>query len=64
MLDELDSIVADHGGRVFLAKDGRLSAPMFARMYPGIDQFQTIRERVDPTGKFSSDMARRIGLVS
>ena len=64
MLDELDSIVADHGGRVFLAKDGRLSAPMFARMYSGIDHFQTIRDRVDPTGKFSSDMARRIGLVS
>ncbi len=64
MLDELDQIVAEHGGRVFLAKDGRLSSAAFARMYPGIDHFREVRERVDPTGRFCSDMARRIGLVT
>ena len=64
MFDEFDRIVADHGGRVFLAKDGRLSAEAFSRMYPNIGRFREVRDRVDPNGRFCSDMARRIGLVN
>jgi decaprenylphospho-beta-D-ribofuranose 2-oxidase len=63
LLDEIDEVVANAGGRVFLAKDGRLSATMFARMYSNLAEWQRIRASIDPHGKFGSDMARRIRLV-
>jgi decaprenylphospho-beta-D-ribofuranose 2-oxidase len=64
LLDELDSMVMHAGGRVFLAKDGRLSAAMFARMYSQLEQWKVVRRSIDPRGRFQSDMARRLGLVT
>jgi len=57
---ELESIVRDHGGRVYLAKDSLLSAAGFAAMYPELGSFREILHRVDPEGRFQSDMARRL----
>jgi hypothetical protein len=31
-------------------------------MYPRLDQFNTVRARVDPTGLLRSDLARRLAL--
>ena len=50
------------GGRVYLAKDSRLSAAMFRGMYPRLDDFLSVRREVDPTGIFNSDLARRLEL--
>ncbi|MFK2904147.1 FAD-binding oxidoreductase [Dyella ginsengisoli] len=61
-LDELDEIVAAHGGRVYLAKDGRLSASAFSRMYPNRDDWMKVRAKVDPGQRFSSNMGRRLNL--
>jgi FAD/FMN-containing dehydrogenase len=58
----LDAIVADHGGRLYLAKDAATSPAMMARFYPGLMQFRAVRQRVDPTGKFNSLQSRRLGL--
>ncbi len=60
LCDALDEQVVDAGGRVYLAKDSRLSATMFKRMYPRLDEFLTVRREVDPTGMFNSDLARRL----
>jgi len=61
-LDKIDDIVIAHGGRVYLAKDGRLSASSFARMYPGREDWMKIREAVDPESRFASNMGRRLDL--
>lgn len=58
LLDALDAIVADAGGRVYAAKDGRASREHFRAGYPEVDRFSRF---VDPA--FSSDFARRVGLV-
>jgi decaprenylphospho-beta-D-ribofuranose 2-oxidase len=62
LLAELDAIVADHGGRLYLAKDARTSAAMIRRGYPRLDAFRDIRRRIDPTVKFSSLQSERLGL--
>jgi len=62
LLNELDSIVTDHGGRLYLAKDARMSEATFKRNYPRWKQFQEIRSRYGATGVFSSLQSRRIGL--
>jgi decaprenylphospho-beta-D-ribofuranose 2-oxidase len=61
---ELDAIVADHGGRVYLAKDALLEPAMLQRMYPQLDRFLEIRRSVDPQGRFVSSLARRVGLAT
>lgn len=62
LLDELDQIVIKHGGRVYLAKDARLSRSAFEAMYPRADEFRTLMTRLDPAGRFDSSLARRLGL--
>lgn len=63
LLAELDAIVLDHGGRVYLAKDATLTADRFRAMYPRADEFREIKRRLDPEGKLSSSLARRVGLA-
>jgi len=60
LCDALDEQVISAGGRVYLAKDSRLSAEAFRRMYPRLDDFLTVRREVDPDGIFHSDLARRL----
>jgi len=62
VLDDLDQRVAEAGGRVYLAKDARLSARTFAAMYPRAEEFARVRDRVDPGRILASDLARRLGL--
>ena len=59
----LDQIVLRAGGSVYLAKDSCLHAETFAAMYPGLDRFREIKAKVDPEQRFSSSMARRLGIV-
>ncbi|MCV7234849.1 FAD-binding oxidoreductase [Mycobacterium branderi] len=62
-LNELDRRVLEFGGRVYTAKDSRTTAEMFHAMYPRIDEWIAVRRKVDPTGVFVSDMARRLELL-
>lgn len=62
VLDELDEVVADAGGRLYLAKDSRQSPEMFRRTYPELPAWQAVRHALDPHGIFTSDMARRLEL--
>jgi decaprenylphospho-beta-D-ribofuranose 2-oxidase len=62
LLDELDSIVADLGGRIYLAKDARASARMIERGYPNLARFKAIRAKADPKRRFASLQSQRLGL--
>jgi FAD/FMN-containing dehydrogenase len=62
LLDELDAIVADHGGRLYLAKDARMRPELFRRGYPHLAEFQALREALDPAQKFWSVQSRRLGV--
>ncbi|MGA8297157.1 MAG: FAD-binding oxidoreductase [Acidimicrobiales bacterium] len=63
ILDDLDLAVAESGGRVYLTKDGRLRPELLAQMYPRLDEWRAVRDRLDPKGVLSSDLGRRLGLV-
>lgn len=54
-LDRLDKIVRDNGGRVYPAKDARMSAASFQAFYPN---WQDFAQYIDP--KFSSGFWRRV----
>ena len=62
VLNELDEVVASHGGRLYFAKDSRTSPAMIARMYPRLGEWQAARDRLDPNHVFSSDLERRLSL--
>ena len=59
----LDRRVLEFGGRLYTAKDSRTTAETFHAMYPRIDEWIAVRRKVDPTGVFASDMARRLELL-
>ena len=60
VLDGLDEIVLEHGGRVYLAKDARLAAQSFRAMYPRYEAWLRVKNRVDPENRFSSSLSRRL----
>ena len=62
-LDRADLLVASAGGRVYLAKDARMSQEMLSGMYPALPRFLDVRARVDPHETLRSDLSRRLGLT-
>jgi decaprenylphospho-beta-D-ribofuranose 2-oxidase len=62
-LDGLDELVAQAGGRVYLAKDVRMRADALRAMYPRLEEWRAIRDRADPEHLWCSDLAARTGLV-
>ncbi len=63
VLNDLDEMVIDAGGRVYLAKDSRLSPEAVRVMYPRLPEFLEVKNRVDPRHQLASDLARRLHLV-
>jgi decaprenylphospho-beta-D-ribofuranose 2-oxidase len=64
VLDGLDQLVAEAGGRVYLSKDARLRPDAVRAMYPRLEQWRAARDRVDPEHLWRSDLALRTGLVA
>ena len=62
LMDRLDTIVADAGGRLYLGKDARLSRDQFRRMYPQWNEWKAVRDEWDPDRVFCSELAKRLGL--
>ena len=62
LLDQLDDIVVDHGGRIYLAKDARVSKEIFEQGYPQINKFRELRKKYKMDEKFNSLQSRRVGI--
>jgi decaprenylphospho-beta-D-ribofuranose 2-oxidase len=61
-LHELDRLVADAGGRMYLAKDAWQSRETFERGYPTADAFRALRRSIDPHRRLRSRLSERLGL--
>jgi FAD/FMN-containing dehydrogenase len=61
-LDEIDRLVVDAGGRLYLAKDARQSRQTFDAGYAAADRFRQLRRALGATARFESFQARRLGL--
>lgn len=61
-IHELDQLVLEYGGRVYLGKDALLERETFRAMYPQYKDWLKIKEKYDPMNVFSSNISRRLGL--
>ncbi len=59
-LDELDKIVLNHGGRLYMAKDVRMNKEMFRSGYPGWKLFSNLRKNYKMNHKFNSLQSQRL----
>ncbi|PTB96547.1 FAD-linked oxidase [Marivirga lumbricoides] len=59
-LDELDKIVYDHGGRIYLSKDARLKTKSLINSHSNIETFLEITQKYNPRKKFISYLSNRI----
>jgi len=62
LLDELDEIVVKHKGRIYLAKDVRVSKETFEKGYPQIETFRQYRKENKMDIKFQSLQSKRVGI--
>ncbi len=62
LLEELDQIVLDLGGRIYLAKDVRMSPLALRRGYPRLEQFLEVCRRYGADKQFRSQQSQRLGI--
>ncbi|MCE7530166.1 FAD-binding oxidoreductase [Polynucleobacter sp. IMCC 29146] len=63
LMDQLDHLVLQYGGRLYLAKDARMSETTFKTSYPNWQDFEAVREHYHAIGKFASLQSKRLGLA-
>ncbi|MBT1702586.1 FAD-binding oxidoreductase [Chryseosolibacter indicus] len=61
-LDDLDEVVADYGGRIYLSKDARMKKEVFWDTYANAPQFKEILKKYDPDNRFVSELSKRLKL--
>lgn len=61
-LSKLDAVVAEHKGRIYLAKDARAPRALIEQGYPEIEDFRRLRRKIDPDSKFRSALSERLEL--
>jgi len=62
LLERLDAMVIEAGGRVYLGKDSYLTRASMRAMYPRLPQWLGAKAKYDPGDRFQSDLGRRVGL--
>jgi len=62
LLDKLDEIVLKYNGRIYLAKDVRVSKKTFEKGYPKIEEFRSLRKKYAMDTKFQSLQSKRVGI--
>ncbi len=59
-LDELDKIVLDYGGRLYMTKDARMKADIFWKSYSHAAEFLQIINQYNPVQQFQSSLSERL----
>jgi len=59
-LDELDLMVKDFGGRIYLSKDARMKPEIFFSTYPKSNEFCQFVSSLDPKGIIQSGLSKRL----
>lgn len=62
LMDKLDEIMVKYGGRIYLAKDVRVSKEVFEKGYPHIDAFRQFRKDNELDRVFNSLQSKRVGI--
>ena len=62
-LNELDEIVLQYGGRLYLSKDARMKAETFWSSYENAKQFQQIVKTYNPQAIIHSDQSKRLQII-
>ncbi|MCF6352655.1 MAG: FAD-binding oxidoreductase [Cyclobacteriaceae bacterium] len=62
-LDELDRIVLDYGGRIYMTKDSRMNKEIFWKGYPKASEFVNIVKKYNPHGKINSMLSKRLEIL-
>lgn len=62
VLRELDQLVVEAGGRIYLTKDSRMNHNHLPQMYPNLPRWKEIKSEIDPTNHWQSDQGRRLKL--
>jgi len=62
-LDELDKIVLQYGGRLYMSKDARMKPGILQGSYRHLPRFLSIIEKYDPKGKIRSVQSDRLSLT-
>jgi FAD/FMN-containing dehydrogenase len=62
LLDRLDRIALDHGGRFYLAKDSRMSAATLRASDARAAEFHALRDAGGLSGRFRSAQSERLGI--
>jgi FAD/FMN-containing dehydrogenase len=63
-LDELDELVLKSGGRLYMSKDARMKPLILKEGYPRLEEFKSIIQKYDPTGKLHSMLSDRLLLTT
>ena len=64
MFYEMNDCVIKYGGKIYLGKTPVLNKDHFFAMYDNVDEYLTIKQKVDPNNIFESNMYRRIMQIS
>ena len=60
LIDDLNELILAEGGRIYLAKDAFSRPEHFQKMEPRLAEWQAIRRRWDPQGRFRSAQSVRL----
>lgn len=63
LLHELDAMVVDAGGRVYLGKDAFVRPATLEKMYPRLAEWRAVKAKYDPETVFRSMLSERVGLT-
>jgi decaprenylphospho-beta-D-ribofuranose 2-oxidase len=63
-LDELDEIVLQYGGRLYMSKDARMKPEILRSGYPDLEKFKDIVRKYNPDGKIHSMQSDRLFLTT